>query len=57
MRISAKQLSFFDDEPADTLQTAIPQVLKVMDLQQEQLARSLGEGTGSFTGWPGLAKP
>lgn len=35
MRISAKQFSFFDDEPADTLQTAIPQVLKVMDLQSE----------------------
>jgi hypothetical protein len=33
LRIFAKQLSFFDDEPANTLQTAIPQVLKVMDLQ------------------------
>ncbi len=56
MRISAKQLSFFDDEPADTLQTAIPQVLKVMDLQQEQLARSLGEGHRVIHGVAGSGK-
>jgi hypothetical protein len=55
MRISAKQLSFFD-EPADTLQTAIPQVLKVMDLQQEQLARSLGEGHRVIHGVAGSGK-
>jgi len=56
MRISAKQLSFFDDEPVDTLQTAIPQVLKVMDLQQEQLARSLGEGHRVIHGVAGSGK-
>jgi hypothetical protein len=56
LRISAKQLSFFDDEPAETLQTAIPQILKVMDLQQEQLARSLGEGHRVIHGVAGSGK-
>ncbi|MBD2114925.1 MULTISPECIES: DEAD/DEAH box helicase [Cyanophyceae] len=56
MRISAKQLSLFPKEPADTLQTAIPQVLKVMDLQQEQLARSLGEGHRVIHGVAGSGK-
>jgi hypothetical protein len=55
-RISTKQLSFFDDEPADTLQTAIPDILKVMDLQQEQLARSLGEGHRVIHGVAGSGK-
>lgn len=56
MRISAQQLSFFDDAPIDTLQTAIPQVLKVMDLQQEQLARSLGDGHRVIHGVAGSGK-
>ena len=56
MRISTKQLSFFDDEPEETLQTAIPQVLKVMDLQQEQLARSLGDGHRVIHGVAGSGK-
>jgi len=56
LRISAKQLSFFDDEPAETLQTAIPKILKVMDLQQEQLARSLGEGHRVIHGVAGSGK-
>ncbi|MEP0908905.1 NERD domain-containing protein/DEAD/DEAH box helicase [Leptolyngbya subtilissima ST-M1] len=56
MRISAKQLSLFPKEPADILQTAIPQVLKVMDLQQEQLARSLGEGHRVIHGVAGSGK-
>jgi hypothetical protein len=56
MRISSKQLSFFDNEPVDTLQTAIPHLLKVMDLQQEQLARSLGEGHRVIHGVAGSGK-
>ena len=56
LRISAKQLSFFDNGPAETMQTAIPQILKVMDLQQEQLARSLGEGHRVIHGVAGSGK-
>jgi hypothetical protein len=56
MRISSKQLSFFDNEPADSLQSAIPQILKVMDLQQEQLARSLGDGHRVIHGVAGSGK-
>lgn len=56
MRISIKQLSFFDDKPGKALQTAIPQVLKVMDLQQEQLARSLGDGHRVIHGVAGSGK-
>ena len=56
MRISSKQLSFFDDEPTDVVQTVIPQVLKVMDLQQEQLARSLGDGHCVIHGVAGSGK-
>lgn len=56
MRISSKQLSFFDDVPAGTVQTAIPQVLEVMDLQQEQLARSLGDGHRIIHGVAGSGK-
>ncbi|KPQ31766.1 MAG: Nuclease-related domain/Part of AAA domain/UvrD-like helicase C-terminal domain [Phormidesmis priestleyi Ana] len=56
MRISSKQLSFFDEPPIDILQSAIPQVLRVMDLQQEQLARSLGEGHRVIHGVAGSGK-
>ena len=56
MRISSKQLSFFADQPIDSLQSAIPQVLKVMDLQQEQLARSLGDGHRVIHGVAGSGK-
>ena len=56
MRLSTKQLSFFDDEPEETVQTAIPQVLKVMDLLQEQLARSLGDGHRVIHGVAGSGK-
>ena len=56
MRISNKQLSFFDDRPIDSPQSAIPQVLKVMDLQQEQLARSLGDGHRIIHGVAGSGK-
>ena len=56
MRISSRQLSFFEDDPADGLQTAIPQLLKVMDLQQEQIARSLGDGHRVIHGVAGSGK-
>lgn len=56
MRLSTKQLSFFDDESEETLHTAIPQVLKVMDLQQERLARNIGEGHRVTHGVAGSGK-
>lgn len=56
LRISAKQLSLLPDTPVETLQSALPQVLKVMDLQQEQLARSLGDGHRVIHGVAGSGK-
>ena len=56
LRISTKQLSFFPEDPEEALQTAIPDILKVMDLQQEQLARSLGEGHRVIHGVAGSGK-
>jgi len=56
LRISAQQLSFFEDEPAETIPTALPQILKVMDVQQEQLARSLGDGHRVIHGVAGSGK-
>ncbi|MEO1446039.1 MAG: 3'-5' exonuclease, partial [Cyanobacteria bacterium J06635_11] len=56
MRLSTKQLSFFDEEPANTLGSAIPQMVKIMDLQQEQLARNLGGGHRVVHGVAGSGK-
>lgn len=56
LRIATKQLSFFEAEPTEAIQTAIPKILKVMDLQQEQLARSLGEGHRVIHGVAGSGK-
>ncbi|WP_231866993.1 DEAD/DEAH box helicase [Anabaena sp. 4-3] len=58
LRITAKQLSLFDvdtttEEPA---QPQIPDILKIMDLQQEQLARSLGDGHRVIHGVAGSGK-
>ncbi|MBD2667369.1 DEAD/DEAH box helicase [Richelia sinica] len=58
LRITAKQLSLFDidtttEEPA---QPQIPDILKIMDLQQEQLARSLGDGHRLIHGVAGSGK-
>jgi hypothetical protein len=41
-----------DDEPSD----ALPDIMRVMDLQQEQLARSLGEGHRVIHGVAGSGK-
>ena len=56
MRISTKQLSFFEDEPEAALHTAIPQVLSMMDLQQKQLARTIGGGHRLIHGVAGSGK-
>ena len=55
MRLSTKQLSFFEEEAA-TLQSTMPQLIKIMDLQQEQLARNLGDGHRVIHGVAGSGK-
>jgi hypothetical protein len=54
LRIPAKQLSLFDVEPEKPLQ--ISDILQIMDLQQEQLARSLGDGHRVIHGVAGSGK-
>ncbi len=54
IRISYRQMSLFeasDDEPKE-----LPDILRVMDLQQEQLARSLGSGHRIIHGVAGSGK-
>lgn len=58
VRIACRQGSLFDaasSEPATEVM-AIPDLLRVMDLQQEQLARSLGEGHRVIHGVAGSGK-
>jgi hypothetical protein len=55
VRISAPSSgSLFDDEPKNGVE--LPDILRVMDLQQEQLARSLGEGHRVIHGVAGSGK-
>lgn len=59
LRISAKQLSLLDletDTEEESPQLQIPDILKIMDLQQEQLARSLGDGHRVIHGVAGSGK-
>ncbi|WP_223278493.1 DEAD/DEAH box helicase [Nostoc sp. 'Peltigera membranacea cyanobiont' 232] len=58
LRISAKQLSLLDLETdtEESPQLQIPDILKIMDLQQEQLARSLGDGHRVIHGVAGSGK-
>lgn len=58
LRISAKQLSLFDvdDTTEEPQLLQIPDILKIMDLQQEQLARSLGDGHRVIHGVAGSGK-
>ncbi|KGR98737.1 hypothetical protein X977_5113 [Burkholderia pseudomallei MSHR7504] len=50
VRISAKQQELFGDEPE------LPDIMAVMDMQQEQLARSLGDGHRVIHGVAGSGK-
>ncbi|MGM3309684.1 DEAD/DEAH box helicase [Anabaena sp. WFMT] len=50
------QLSLFDVETEETTQLQIPDILQIMDLQQEQLARSLGNGHRVIHGVAGSGK-
>lgn len=53
VRVNAQIGLFGGDEPADH---ALPDIMRVMDLQQEQLARSLGEGHRVIHGVAGSGK-
>ncbi|WP_242559118.1 MULTISPECIES: 3'-5' exonuclease [Pandoraea] len=50
IRVSAKQQELFGDEPE------LPDIMAVMDMQQEQLARSLGDGHRVIHGVAGSGK-
>jgi len=54
VRISTQFSLFPDDTPAETM--PIPDLIRVMDMQQEQLARSLGDGHRVIHGVAGSGK-
>jgi hypothetical protein len=54
IRLPAKQPGLFDEVEAESAE--LPDILRVMDLQQEQLARSLGEGHRVIHGVAGSGK-
>ncbi len=59
VRIGAdSQFSLFDEEPeADEVSSpSLPDIVRIMDIQQEQLARSLGEGHRVIHGVSGAGK-
>lgn len=54
IRLPYKQASLFDD--LEDQQRGLPDIMRVMDLQQEQLARSLGQGHRVIHGVAGSGK-
>ncbi len=52
----AQQASLLDDEGDGSANIALPDLLQVMDLQQEQIARTLGEGHRVIHGVAGSGK-
>ena len=54
IRLPVKQGGLFDEVEAESAE--LPNILRVMDLQQEQLARSLGEGHRVIHGVAGSGK-
>jgi len=57
IRVDQHQLSLLDDDRQQyTAQDTIPDLVRIMDLQQEQLARSLGEGHRVIHGAAGSGK-
>jgi hypothetical protein len=56
VRIDHTQLSLFEEASEAEVAEAIPDLLRVMDIQQEQLARSLGEGHRVVHGVAGSGK-
>jgi hypothetical protein len=55
IRLPARQIGLFDEIEAEQ-PAALPDLLRVMDIQQEQLARSLGEGHRVIHGVAGSGK-
>ena len=59
LRISAAEGGFFDEQPevdTATLGEQLPALLRVLDLEQEQLARSIGDGHRVVHGVAGSGK-
>jgi hypothetical protein len=57
IRIQEQQLSLLcDDSKSPDATNAIPNLVRIMDIQQEQLARSLGEGHRVIHGTAGSGK-
>ena len=57
IRISAQQGGFFDQDPqTPDLAQQLPELIRIMDIQQEQLARSIGEGHRVIHGVAGSGK-
>jgi superfamily I DNA and RNA helicase len=56
IRVDHHQLSLLDDESTSDSKDTIPNIVRIMDLQQEQLARSLGEGHRVIHGVAGSGK-
>ncbi len=56
IRVEQHQLSLLSDDSRDNAKDAIPDIIRIMDLQQEQLARSLGEGHRIIHGAAGSGK-
>jgi len=56
IRITSVQRELFEATPEQSLEEAVPDIVRVLDLQQEQLARSLGEGHRVIHGVAGSGK-
>lgn len=58
IRIGSQQGGFFEDSSgaAPDLAEALPEIVRIMDIQQEQLARSLGDGHRVIHGVAGSGK-
>lgn len=56
LRIEDTQGDLFDDSDDPALEKTLPDIIRIMDIQQEQLARSLGEGHRVIHGVAGSGK-
>ena len=57
VRIGGPSLDLFDNESDEALpETLVPDIIRIMDIQQEQLARSLGSGHRIIHGVAGSGK-
>ena len=56
LRLQSSQQALFDEPAADEAPLAAPELIRIMDLQQEQLARNLGDGHRVIHGVAGSGK-